>query len=144
MKLIYLLILILLLFLGLNYRQLYAAWAIRSESSRLEEMALNATEEYQNPAPLEDKFDRKLSPKFWNFSVTNGGGKASNESAWHATAVTFEDGLAINHFPDTEFESESSTRGQPAAERYNNVTLIGASGFRPSPSNDVVLRFASR
>jgi hypothetical protein len=52
--------------------------------------------------------------------------------------------LAINHFPDTEFESESSHSRQPAAERYNNVTLIGASSFRPTPSSDVVLKFSSR
>jgi phosphatidylserine decarboxylase len=33
---------------------------------------------------------------------------------------------------------------QPAAERYNNLTLIGARGFRPTPTSDIVLRFSSR
>jgi hypothetical protein len=107
-------------------------------------MALKTTEEYQNPAPLEDKFNGELSRRFWNFSIINGGGEVSHESAWHAAAMTFEDGLAINHFPDTEFDNESSQSRQPAAERYNNVTLIGASGFRPTPASDVVLKFSAK
>jgi hypothetical protein len=147
MKTVYILLLpivVLLVLIGLNYRQLYAAWAIRSESSRLEKIALNTTEIYQNPSPLEDKFDGELSPRFWNFSIINGGGEVSHESSWHAAAITSEDGLAINHFPDTEFDNESSQSRQPAAERYNNVTLIGASGFRPTPSRDVVLKFSAK
>lgn len=147
MKTVYILLLpiiVLLIWLGLNFRQLYAELAIRSETSRLEKTASNATGDYQNPAPLEDQFDGELSPSFWNFSITNGGGKVSNEDAWHAASMTVEDGLAINHFPDTQFTNESSQPRQPAAEQYNNVTLIGGSGFRPTPSSDVVLKFSSR
>jgi hypothetical protein len=33
---------------------------------------------------------------------------------------------------------------KPAAEQYNNLTLIGARGFRPTPISDVVLRFSAR
>jgi len=146
MKTVYILflpIIVLLVLIGLNYRQIISAWMIRVETSRLEKSALDASEEYSNPAPMGDEFQGELSPEFWKFSIINGGGEVSHESAWHAAAMTFEDGLAINHFPDTEFESESSHSQQPAAERYNNVTLIGASGFRPTPSHDVVLKFSA-
>jgi len=147
MKTVYILLLpvvVLLTLLGLNYRQLISAWMIHAETSRLEKSVLDAPEDFSNPAPLEDKFSGELSPDFWKFFIINGGGQVSHETAWHAAAMTFEEGLAINHFPDTDFEQESSQAGQPAAERYNNVTLIGASGFQPTPSQDVVLTFSAR
>lgn len=147
MKTVYILLLpivVLLVLIGLNYRQIISAWMIRVETNRLEKSALDALEEFSNPAPLEDKFQGELSPDLWNFSNINGGGEVSHDDAWHAAAMTFEDGLAINHVPDTEFENESSQSRQPAAERYNNITLIGASGFRPTPSSDVVLKFSAR
>jgi hypothetical protein len=144
MKLIYLLILLLLAFLALNYRQIISSWMIRAEISRLEKSAMDAPDEYSNPAPMRDEFQRELSPNLWKFSIINGGGEVSHESSWHAAAMTAEDGLAINHFPDTEFDNESSQSRQPAAERYNNVTLIGASGFRPTSSRDVVLKFSAK
>jgi len=147
MKTVYILLLpiiVLLVLIGLNYRQIISAWMIRAETSRLEKSVMDAPEEYSNPAPLEDKFQGELSPDFWKFSIINGGGEVSHENAWHAAAMTFEDGLAINHVPDTEFNSESSQSRQPAAERYNNVTLIGASDFRPTPSSDVVLKFSAK
>lgn len=147
MKTVYILLLpivVLLVLIGLNYRQIISAWMIRAETNRLEKSAANTAEEYSNPAPLEDTFQGELSPEFWNFSIINGGGEVSHETAWHAAAMTFEDGLAINHFADTDFEHESSQSRQPAAERYNNVTLIGASGFQPTPSQDVVLKFSTK
>ena len=147
MKTVYILLLpiiVLLVLIGLNYRQIISAWMIQVETNRLEKSAANTTEEYSNPAPLEDKFQGELSPDFWKFSIINGGGEISHESAWHAAAMTFEDGLAINHVPDTAFDNESSQSRHPAAERYNNVTLIGASGFRPTPVSDVVLKFSAR
>ncbi len=147
MKPIYILLLpivVLLLLIGLNYRQILSAWMIRAETNRLEKSATNVTEAYSNPAPLEDKFQRQLSSDFWNFSIINGGGVVSHETAWHAAAMTFEDGLAINHFADTDFEHESSQSHHPAAERYNNVTLIGASGFQPTLFQDVVLKFSAK
>ena len=147
MKTVYILLLpiiVLLVLIGLNYRQIISAWMIRSETNRLEKSAVNATDEYSNPAPLEDKFQGELSPDFWKFSIINGGGEISHESAWHAAAMTFEDGLTINHVLDTEFDDESSQSRQPAAERYNNLTLIGGSGFRPTPSSDVVLKFSAK
>lgn len=146
-KTIYILLLpviVFLVFLGLNYRQLYSDWAIGSETKRLTNMATNAPEQIQNPQRMEDKFIGGLSSDFWKFSIMNGAGKVSNESAWHAASMTFEDGLMINHFPDTEFTNESSHPHQPAAEQYNNVTLIGGSGFHPTASSDVVLEFSSR
>jgi hypothetical protein len=144
MKIIYLLVIPILVFLGLNYRQLYSAWAIWSETRRLANLAEAASEEFQYPAPLEDRFERKLSSAFWKFTTINGAGKVSNESAWHAAEIAFEDGLTIQHFPDPSFKNEKPDRQEPAAEQYNNATLIGGRGFRPSPSRDVVLKFSAR
>ncbi len=147
MKTVYILLLpivVLLILIGLKYRQIISAWMIHAETRRLEKSALDAPDEYSSPAPLEDNFQEGLSPDFWKFSIINGGGKVSHETSWHAAAVTTENGLAINHFSDTDFESESSQAHQPAAERYNNVTLIGANGFRPTPSSDVILKFSAK
>src|SRR5262245_44665596 len=59
--------------------------------------------------------------------------------------MTFEDGLMIHHFPDPFFDEEDAFLfHKPAAGRYNNVTLIGGRGFRPSPTSDIVLKFSSR
>jgi hypothetical protein len=148
MKTIYILplpIVVLLILIGLNYRQIMSAWMIRSETNRLEKSVASATEEFSNPAPLEDTFQGELSPDFWNFSIINGAGKVSHEDTWHAAAMNLHDGLGINHIPDTDFDHESADMAhQPAAEQYNNLTLIGARGFRPTPSSDVVLKFSSR
>ena len=147
MKTVYILLLpiiVLLVLISLNYRQLISVWMIYAETSRLEKSTMDVAEDYSNPAPLEDKFQGDLSPDFWNFSIINGGGEVSHATTWHAATITHEGGLAINHFSDTEFENESSHSRQPAAERYNNVTLIGASGFRPTPSSDVVLKFSAK
>ena len=130
--------------LGLNYRQLYSAWAVWSETNRLSNLAEGAPEEYQNPAPVEDRFEGKLSSDFWKFTTINGAGEVSNEMSWHATAITFDDGLIIQHNHDPDFYDESPARREPASERYNNATLIGGSGFRPSPSADVVLKFTAQ
>lgn len=140
-----LLLLKLILFLGLNYRQLYSAWAIRSETKRLTNLAENAADEFHNPAPNEDRFEGKLCPHFWKFTIINGNGKVSNEAAWHSAAMTFGDGLTISHFPDAAFESESANpMHTPAAGRYNNVSLISDNSFHPLPSGDVVLKFSTR
>jgi hypothetical protein len=144
MKVLILFLALFVLFLVLNIRQLYSAWAVWSETNRLTALAKNAPEEYQNPAPLEDRFEGKLSPDFWKFTTINGAGEVSNELAWHGTAITLDDGLVIQHSPDPDFYDESPARREPASERYNNATLIGGSGFRPSPSADVVLKFTAR
>ena len=144
MKFIYLLLIPIIVFLGLNYRQLYSAWAIRSETRRLVNLAAEAPDEFQNPTAVEDRFEGKLSPDFWKFTTINGAGKVSNESAWHAAEIAFDDGLMIQHVPDPSFKDEKSDRQEPAAEQYNNATLIGGSGFRPTPSSDVVLKFTAR
>jgi hypothetical protein len=135
----------LLLFAGLNFRQLYSAWALRSEKNRLITLAENAPAGFQNPAPMQDCFDVRVCPNFWKFSIINGNGKVSKESAWHSAAMTFEDGLTISHFFDPEFETESANpMHTPAAGRYNNISLISRHSFQPTPSNDVVLKFSSR
>ena len=143
MKIIAFLLMPIVLFLGLNFRQLYSAWAIRSEIQRLTNIAKNAPLEFQNPAPLEDNFDGQLSTDFWEFSTINGAGTVSNENAWHSASMIFDDRLTFQHFKDAEFEKEDADpMHKPAAERYNNVTLIGGSGFRPTESSDVVLKFS--
>ena len=143
-KLLILFLALFVLLLVLNLRQLYSAWAVWSETNRLTALAKSAPDEYQNPAPLEDRFEEKLSADFWKFTTINGAGEVSNELAWHATAITIDDGLAIQHTPDPDFYDESPARREPASERYNNATLIGGTGFRPSPSADVVLKFTTR
>src|SRR6266540_3710335 len=145
MKIIPLILMPLILFIGLNYRQLYSAWAIKSETKRLVNLAATAPDEFQNPSPLEDNFDEKLSTDFWKFSAINGAGRVSSEGAWHAAEIKIEQGLSIRHFPDPDFEHENvKFPTKPAPGQYNNVTLIGGSGFRPTPSNDVVLKFMAR
>ncbi len=144
MKIIYLLLAAILLFLGLNYRQLYSIVVIQSESRRLASVASSSPDEYQNPDPLTENFDGGLSPQFWKFSIIDGGGEVSNKNAWHSASMTFDHGLTINHVPDPQFKNESSSLTPPAAEQYTNVALIGGSGFQPTASNDVVLRFSSR
>lgn len=132
---------LLVLWLGLNYRQLYSAWAIRSETKRLADLALSAPDEFQNPLPIEDRFEGKLSPDFWKFTTINGGGEVSNEMAWHSAAIAVNNALTIQHFPDPLFVNESPRRHPPGPEQYNNVTLISKDGFRPSKSKDIVLKF---
>ena len=145
MKIIVIIITPILLFLGLNFRQLYSAWAIKSEMKRLATFAAHAPVEFQNPSPLEDNFDGALSTGFWKFTTINGAGKVSNESAWHSAKVQIQQGFSIQHFPDPDFENENvKIPKAPAAGQYNNVTLIGGSGFQPTPSRDVVLQFSSK
>ncbi|MBN2116105.1 MAG: hypothetical protein JW730_06030 [Anaerolineales bacterium] len=143
-KLTFLFLALLLLWLGLNYRQLYSAWVVRSETQRLVNLAAKAPSEFQNPPPAEDHFDGELSPDFWEFTTINGGGEVSNGMAWHSAAMALDQSLTLQHFPDPSFKDESSDWHVPAADQYNNVSLIGGSGFRPSASRDVVLKFTMR
>jgi hypothetical protein len=145
MKIIYLLLVPIMVIVGLNYRQIYSAWAIKSETTRLVNLGLAAPAGYQNPPSLEDKFDGKLSADFWKFSTINGAGRVSNEKNWHSTGIQVAQGLSIHHFPDADFELENvKLPDSPAAGQYNNATLIGGSAFQPTPSADVVLQFSSK
>jgi len=144
MKIVFLL-LVTFLFLGLNYRQLYSAWAIRIETKRLTALAEYASDGFHNPVPMSDSFEEKLCQRFWKFSIINGNGKVSNEAAWHSAAMTCRDGLTISHFPDPSFDTEDANLLQvPAAGRYNNVSLISDNSYHPLPSGDVVLKFSTR
>lgn len=135
----------LFVFLGLNSKQLVSAWTIRKETQRLTQLAAQAPEEFQNPEAMGDDFDGELSPHFWEFFIINGGGQVSQARAWHSAALSVEEGLNLQHFPDPEFRHENANFMQkPAAGQYNNVTLIGGRGFQPTPSSDVVLRFSAR
>src|SRR5258706_14319432 len=140
MKIIYLLLAAILLFLGLNYRQLYSVVVIQNESRRLASVASSSPDEYQNPDPLTENFDGGLSPQFWKFSIIDGGGEGSNKNALHSASMTFDHGLTINHVPDPQFKNESPSLTPPAAEQYTNVALIGGSGFSTNPSHHIMLR----
>lgn len=134
-----------ILFLGLNAQQLLADWTIQKEAQRLTHLAAGADERSQNPAPLRDEFNGTLSPGFWDLTFINGGGQVSHEQAWHSAALTVDDGLVLRHFADPDFEHENDNlMSKPAAEQYNNITLIGGSGFHPTPSHDVVLQFSAQ
>ncbi len=134
-----------LLWLCLNYRQLIEYGTIWNETARLRQQAIHLSSDFQNPTPQQDLFDEHLSPDFWKFTTINGAGQVSNESTWHAAAITFEHNVLLQHFPDPDFPDENADMFQsPAADQYNNVTLIGGSGFRPTSSEDVVLKFTSR
>ena len=69
-----------ILLLGLNSIQLFSNWTIWSETQRLKKLAMHSPDDFQNPAPIADHFEDKVSPDFWNFSIINGGGKVSNTS----------------------------------------------------------------
>ncbi len=145
LKIILLLFVLLLLWLGLNYRQIIAYGTIWNETSHLRQQARHLLSDFQNPEPQQDLFDGKLSPQFWKFTSINGSGQVSNEFTWHAAAITFEHNILLQHFPDPDFPNENADMFQsPAAGQYNNVTLIGGSGFRPTPTEDVVLKFTSK
>ena len=145
LKIALLLLALLISFLGLNYRQLAAAWTVWSETTRLTRQALTTSDDFQNPESAEDHFDDGLSPQFWKFTTINGAGRVSNDPAWHAAGMTVEHGLSIQHHPDPDFPNENADLFQsPAADQYNNVTLIGGGGYRPTPTSDVVLKFSSR
>lgn len=132
------------LFAALNFQQLYSAWTVRSEAQRLMKLAEDAADDFENPAPLTEVFETGLSTTFWDFTIINGAGQASNETAWHAAEMEIDHQLTLRHAQDPQFETESAGWHEPSSEQYNNVTLIGGSGFQPTSSSDVVVEFKSR
>ncbi|MBV6391204.1 MAG: hypothetical protein KPEEDBHJ_00412 [Anaerolineales bacterium] len=133
-----------ILFAGLNLQQLYSAWTVRSETQRLARLAEDAADDFENPALLTEDFKNGLSPEFWDFTTINGAGQVSNETAWHAAEMLIDHQLILRHGQDPEFETESPKWQEPSSEQYNNVTLIGGSGFQPTSSSDVIVEFKSR
>jgi hypothetical protein len=132
------------LFAGLNFQQLYSAWTVSKEIRQLEKRAAYAPEDVDNPEALREAFEDGLSTGFWDFTIINGAGQASNETAWHAAEMVIEHQLILRHTDDLEFDTESADWQEPSSEQYNNVTLIGGSGFQPTASSDVVVDFKSR
>ena len=132
-------------FIASNYRQLYSWWAVRQETKRLADQALIASFSSHKTIRLEDDFRESLSEDVWKLVLINGAGEVANGTSWHATAFNVRDGLTISHFPDPDFKNESSNIWQsPAAERYNNITIITKGGFFPTPAKDIVLSFSMR
>lgn len=140
-----LLLCLVVFFVASNYQQLYSWWAIRQETKRLADQALIASFSSHKTIQLKDDFHESLSEDIWKLVLINGAGKVSNETSWHATALNVRNGLTISHFPDPDFASESSKMWQsPAAEQYNNITVITKGGFFPTPAKDIVLSFSMR
>jgi len=132
-------------FVASNYRQLYSWWVVRQETKRLVNQALIASFNSHQTIRLEDDFHESLSEDVWKLVLINGAGKVSNGTSWHATALNVANGLTISHFPDLAFANESSNIWQsPAAEQYNNITIITKGGFFPTPTKDIVLSFSMR
>ena len=117
---------------------------VANETRQLERSAGYASTEYENPASLSEDFENGLSREFWDFTIINGAGQVSNETAWHAAEMVIDHQLTLRHVPDPEFLNESTKRREPANERYNNVTLIGGSGFQPTSLEDVIVEFKGR
>lgn len=132
------------LFAGLNFQQLVSVWTVSNETRQLERRAAYAPENVENPAPLTEDFEDGLSTAFWNFTIINGAGQASNETTWHAVEMEIDHQLTLRHVLDPQFETESADWHEPSSEQYNNVTLIGGSGFQPTSSSDMVVEFKSR
>lgn len=132
------------LFAGINFQQLVSVWTVSNETRQLERRAAFALEGVENPAPLTDDFEAGLSTAFWDFTIINGAGQASNETAWHAAEMEIDHQLTLRHVKDPKFEMESADWHEPSSEQYNNVTLIGGSGFQPTSSTDVIVEFKSR
>ena len=132
------------LFAGLNFQQLVSTWTVSNETRQLERRAAFAPEGVENPAPLMDDFEAGLSTAFWDFTIINGAGQVSNETAWHAAEMEIDHQLTLRHAQDPQFETESADWHEPSSEQYNNVTLIGGSGFQPTSSSDVIVEFKSR
>ena len=94
------------LFVGLNFQQLYSAWTLRSETQRLAKLAGDTPDDFENPAPLTEDFEEGLSTAFWDFTIINGAGQVSNETAWHAAEMVIDHQLILRHGQDQRFETE--------------------------------------
>jgi len=131
-------------FIALNIQPLLTIWAVSKETRLLERKAAIALEGVENPEGLMENFEEGLSTEFWDFTIINGAGQASNETVWHIAEMVIEDHLILRHAPDPAFKTESAEWKIPSSEQYNNVTLIGGSGFQPTLSSDVIVEFKSR
>jgi len=137
-------IMLLLLFITQNFRQLASIWTVSNETRQLERRAAYAPQDVENPEAIAENFEEGLSTEFWDFTIINGAGQASNETAWHAAEIVIDHQLILRHTQDPQFATESADWQEPSSEQYNNVTLIGGSGFQPTSSSDVVVEFKSR
>jgi hypothetical protein len=133
-----------LAFMALNIQQLISIWTVSNETRQLEKRAAYAPQDVENPEAIAENFEEGLSTEFWDFTIINGAGQASSESAWHAVEMEIDHQLILRHAPDPAFETESAEWKIPSSEQYNNVTLIGGSGFQPTLSSDVIVEFKSR
>lgn len=133
-----------LAWIALNFQQLTSVWMVANETRILEQRATYAPQVVENPEIRSDHFDEGLSPTFWDFTIINGAGQASHETAWHAADIEVDEYLTLRHAPDPQFATESADWQEPSSEQYNNIALIGGSGFQPTSASDVVVEFKSR
>ena len=144
---------VILTYVGFNVNQIMSLYTFQRENFRLKNAAPD-TKASTSPAVSDDFSDTLstgtstsgLSPAFWDFTFINGAGKISHDSFFHAAGYSVQDhALVITHTNDPDFDHENSNVwSAPAAGQYNNVTLIGASGFLPRPGVDIVARFGMK
>ena len=88
------------LFAGLNFQQLYSVWTVSNETRQLERRAAYAPQDVENPEAIAENFEEGLSTEFWDFTIINGAGQASNETAWHAAEMVIDHQLNLRHTQD--------------------------------------------
>ena len=105
------------LFAGLNFQQLYSVWTVRSETQRLAKLAGDTPDDFENPAPLIEDFEEGLSTAFWDFTIINGAGQVSNETAWHAAEMVIDHQLILRHGAPPVFHWRLRRRGPARSSR---------------------------
>ena len=85
---------------ALNIQQLISRWTVSNETRQLEKRAAYSPEDVENPEVLTDDFEEGLSTEFWDFTIINGAGQASNETTWHAVEMEIDHELILRHTSD--------------------------------------------
>ncbi len=136
-----------MLLLIANYAPIYIYVVSAIETIQLRNAAVSTDlTGFHNPTPQSDPFTGTLSKTFWNFGVLSGGGKFDPGPSFHAADYRVDGHelvLSVHHDPDFAKESPDPWK-PPVGEQYNNVALIGAQGFRPTPTDDIVAKFSMR
>ncbi len=132
-----------LAWIGFNATGIMSLYTFQRESIRLRNAAPSTSD---SPSPVSDNFSNGLSSDFWDFTLINGAGQVSHDPFFHAAGYIVQDGiLTITHTNDPDFDHENSNMwSTPAAGQYNNVAMIGASGFQPRRGVDITARFGMR
>ena len=118
-------------FMAVNYQALFGLLGAQFEAWRLRENA-SARVVKNNPPDATDSFDNALS-NVWETRVINGSGMVNPGPEFSSGKFEVKDGSLFLYLrKDPDFESK------PTSKRYNNVALIGFSGYSPAPDRDIV------